>query len=351
MNLRINKLPKDIFFNNLDIKDYEKTGAFANAAKALLEQQKSNWKQLAAGYKSLQSVKLKTFEFDEFEIKVQFNPGRIISSSAKVDNKSIRERVCFLCYENLPKEQNGILYGDQYLILCNPFPIFPEHFTVPHIDHLPQSIKLSFDTLLNLGKDLSKYYIVFYNGSKCGASAPDHLHFQAGTKFFMPIDNEFYSTKNRYAQLLMENEHITVTGINDGLRKFLSIDGKDRKMIKTVFEKFYDIYAGLNNKNNEEPMLNIIVQYESKTGWRILIFLREKHRPSHYYKEGNEKILLSPAAVDLGGVCITPRERDFDKITRDDIVHILQEVSLGKEYFEYIKARLQKEMKITTGTN
>ena len=121
-------------------------------------------------------------------MKVQFNPGRYISTSAKVDEKSINDRKCFLCPANLPEEQKGILYEEEYLILGNPFPIFPEHFTIPNINHVPQQIKNNFPLMLKLTKDLSKHYVVLYNGPKCGASAPDHFHFQAGTKNFMPIE-------------------------------------------------------------------------------------------------------------------------------------------------------------------
>ncbi len=140
---------------------------FANASRLLLDLQKKSWSQLSEGYKSLGSIKTKEFHFNGFTISIQFNPGRIISSSAKVDENAIKERKCFLCYENLPDEQKGILYNDDFLILCNPFPIFPEHFTIPHINHSPQEIKNSIDIFLELSKDLSSNYIVCFNGPKC----------------------------------------------------------------------------------------------------------------------------------------------------------------------------------------
>lgn len=333
-----------IFLNNDKIKKYTDENDFGRAAKLLLEEQKTNWPQLAQGYQSLNSVQVKSFQFEGFELKVQFNPGRIVSSSAKVDPKTIQERKCFLCYQNLIQEQKGIVYKKSFLILCNPYPIFPEHFTLPNVDHLPQSIKSSFNRLLDFSKDLSSNYSVFYNGPKCGASAPDHLHFQAGNKFFMPIDDEFHSLKNEYGETLIEDDEIIITGIDDKLRRYISLESANKNKLIKTFETFYEIYDSLE-KNGEEPMMNIIAFYEEEYGWRVLVFLRDKHRSSHYYAEGEENILLSPASVDLGGVCITPLEKDFKNITKEQLIEIFKEITIGKEYFEYIKASLQKRLK------
>ena len=190
------------------IKNFIKENNFSDAAKRLFEIQKEQWPMLAAGFKSLDTVKSKTFQFDGFKIKAQFNAGRMTSTSAKVDPKSISERKCFLCTENLPAEQKGILYKDKYLILCNPFPIFPTHFTLTHKEHQPQRILDTFPDMLDLSKDLSKHYSVIYNGPRCGASAPDHLHFQAGNKSFMPIDDEFHQIKNEYGKEIFEDDNL-----------------------------------------------------------------------------------------------------------------------------------------------
>ena len=339
------KIIENILFTNTESEAYIKSGDYGSAAKLLLENQKLNWSQLAGGYESLNSVKVKTFELDGFKLNVQFNPGRIVSSSAKVDAKSIQERKCFLCYENLPAEQKGILYDHDYLILCNPFPIFPGHFTLPGINHFPQRIKESFKKLLAFSKDLSKYYTVFYNGPKCGASAPDHLHFQAGTKYFMPIDEEYFNLRTGHGEIILEEDELRVYGTDDGIRRFISIEGNNEKQIVKVFNRFYDIYDALI-KNDDEPMMNMLSFYEQEKGWRIIIFLRQKHRPSHYFEEGEKNILLSPAAVDLGGVCITPLEKDFDRITKDLLVEIFQEVTIGKEYFDYVKTSLSKQLNV-----
>jgi len=139
--------------------------------EALLKEQIDSWNLASKNYKDLSSEMKKEFYFDNFKIVLQFNPGRIVSSSAKVDAKSIKERPCFLCPNNLPAEQSGLLCNDKYLLLVNPFPIFEEHFTIPLFNHEPQEIHDNFSDMLVIAKELGEKYSLFYNGPKCGASA------------------------------------------------------------------------------------------------------------------------------------------------------------------------------------
>ncbi len=333
-------MSEEKYFSNKECEQFILVGNFGSAAKMLLESQKQTWTQLADGYKSLETIKVKTFYFDGFRIKAQFNPGRIISSSAKVDAASIKERKCFLCPENLPIEQKGIPYDKRYLILANPFPIFPEHFTIPDVKHTPQKIDGNIGGLLNLSKDISGNYMAFYNGPKCGASAPDHFHFQAGNKNFMPIGDDFHQLINEYGEVLKENENFILTAVDDGLRKFISMESFDYSLLVDLFDKFYKNYSLLVN-SGEEPMMNILSYFEEKSGWRLIIFLRNKHRSSHYFSEGEKNILLSAASVDLGGVCIFPLEKDFDKITKEQLAEVFKEISISDKLFELIKDKLK----------
>jgi hypothetical protein len=306
--------------------------SLSTAASELLKMQKQSWEQCYNGYKTLDSVQTKEYEFDGYNIYVQFNPGRITSTSAKVDPKSIKERKCFLCIDNLPPDQKGILYKKEYILLCNPFPIFPEHFTIPSIEHKPQSILNSFPDFLSVSKDMSEKYLVFYNGPKCGASAPDHFHFQAGTKGFLPLVKDYKMYKKRFAHILHSDNSIELSHIEDGLRKLFIIEGSTPEDIHKEFNKFFTKLNTIS-AGEEEPMMNIITTYEEGI-WRVIIILREKHRPSRFFEEGDNNIMISPAAVDLGGVIITPLEKDFDKITKDDLVEIFNEVILNDEKFE-----------------
>lgn len=316
---------------------------YSSAAKYLFAQQYDNWEINRNSYDILRDVKVKSFRFGSYKIKVQFNPGRIISTSAKVDEKSIKQRKCFLCIENLPQEQKCIIYKDEYMILVNPFPIFPEHFTLSNLKHQPQRIADTFPFLLDFSKDLSKHYSVVYNGPKCGASAPDHLHFQAGSKGFMPMDDEFHLIKNEFGDELFSNENILITGVDDGLRKFITMESISYDLMVEWFQKILDI---LNTENPSEPesMMNIISSYNEEFGWQIAIFLREKHRPTHYFREGTGRILLSPASVDLAGCCITPDENSFEKINENIIREIFSEVFVDKQKFERIKQTIKNKI-------
>jgi hypothetical protein len=310
----------------------------ASRAHALLRQQKGVWEMLRTGYDTLQSVRTKAHDFGGFQIKVQFNPGRLISTSAKVDAASIKERKCFLCPDNLPLAQRGIPCDGDYLVLCNPFPIFPEHFTISALRHTPQLIRDSFRALVRLTRELGARYTVLYNGPRCGASAPDHLHFQAGNRSFVPIDGEYEALKQAHATRLFESGSFRAYSLEQCLRRFITFESRDAGLLERAFGALYEAFLE-GGPAGEEPMLNILAFYTDGE-WRIHFFPRAKHRPSFYFKEGEDKLLISPAAVELGGICTTPREQDFDKVTREHLVEMYNEICVPAERFAAIKARL-----------
>lgn len=310
-------------------------------SRDLLERQITNWDLANTGYSGLKDVRFREFDIDGNQIKVQFNPGRMVSTTAKVDAKSIKERPCFLCSENLPAAQEKLRYNDKFNILVNPFPIFPEHFTIPHVNHTPQLIKEWFPEMLNMARDLSEKYLVFYNGPNCGASAPDHMHFQAGTKHFMPLDAHLINKKDKHDIALYREFGLEVYSLDDGLRKMIGIDGVKESAIIEAFNSFYKIYSEIN-PGDPEPMMNIVcIFYPEWETWRTLILLREKHRPAKYFAEGNERIMLSPAAVDLGGVGVIPVQEDFERINPQNITEIFHEVFISEDKFSALVEKLR----------
>ena len=315
-----------------------KENDYANAAKLLIQTQICEWDKLEKGYKNLSSVKTKTFQFDGFKIKIQLNRKRIYSTSAKVDVNSIKNRRCFLCEKNLPEEQKGIKLLKNYLLLCNPYPVFPEHFTIVTEDHKPQEILYSFSDFIELAKLLSHHYMLIYNGPQCGASAPDHLHYQAGTKYFMPIENDFHSIKRKFGDTVFKRDELKITALDDGLRRIISVESTDDKILIKAFNSIYNEL----DKTNGEPMINLICNFDLEYGWLLIIFLRSKHRPSHYFLEGENRIIFSPAAIDLGGVCILPVENDFYKIDKELLKSIFNEVTVGANDFEILKVNLKE---------
>lgn len=310
-------------------------GILSQDIKALFTDQLENWPQAKANYEALKNVKSKDFDFGKYSIRVQFNPARIQSSAAKVDAKSIQERKCFLCPANLPSEQKGIPFGSAYQVLVNPFPIFSQHFTIPTYQHTDQLILDRFGDMLDLAREIDDNTI-FYNGPKCGASAPDHAHFQAGVKGFLPIEKDI----NRISkETIYSKEGITVYAITEYLRNFFLLQASDKDQAVSFFKQLYTM---LDMKDdNKEPMMNIVAWYEQNE-WYIAVFPRAKHRPDCFYAEGDDNLLISPASVDLGGVFITPLEKDFLKITEKDIETILKEICIDDTKMQSIIQEIKK---------
>lgn len=303
-------------------------------ARELLARQLAVWELARTNYEALKKVETKEFMFDGFPVRVQFNPARIQSSAAKVDAKSIQERKCFLCPQNLPEVQEGVDYKGKYQLLVNPFPIFPEHFTIPAYEHVDQLILNRYGDMLDIARELDEYTL-FYNGPKCGASAPDHVHFQAGNQGFLPIEKDVHNVSK---DIVHEGNGIVVYTINNYLRNGLFIEATNKELAVQFFRRLYlllDIPEG-----EKEPMMNVLAWYANHT-WYSCVIPRAKHRPACFSAEGDANILLSPASVDMGGVFITPLEKDFKKITADDIEQILKEVCIDDAKMQEIVTKLR----------
>jgi ATP adenylyltransferase/5',5'''-P-1,P-4-tetraphosphate phosphorylase II len=297
--------------------------------KSLFKVQQENWELARTNFAGLKSVKTKAFNFGYYEVLVQFNPARITSSGAKVDAKTIAERKCFLCAENRPSVQKAIDFGD-YEILVNPFPIFPEHFTIPRREHVKQEIKPYFTDMLELAKVMDEY-LIFYNGPKCGASAPDHMHFQAGTKDFLPLVNDYNQLKETHVQLLKSTDQSQLLQMKNYGRTVFVIESINSESAQEMFQKIYEhpsspLATRETNTTKDEPMLNIVCTFDDNQ-WTIFILPRKAFRPWQYNAEGAQQLLISPATVEMCGIFITPIEAHFDKITKKDIEDILNQVS------------------------
>ncbi len=303
--------------------------SFQSDTKELFYQQVKEWPLLGKNFKGLETTKVRQFQFDGFSFNVQFNPSRIVSSAAKVDKKSIENRQCFLCAQNRPVEQRGLRYNDEYEILCNPFPIFREHYTIASKKHTPQAIGKDFHQMLDISRSLPEY-LVFYNAPNCGASAPDHMHFQAGNRGLVPVEEDINSLKAHKSQNVFQDKQMSLRAVDDGLRKFFLAESSEKSAVEKVFQGIYQFSKSLK-PDEDEPMLNILSWYHN--GWQVMFFIRDKHRPWQYFAEGDENILLSPASVDMGGTLITPLEKDFVKLQKKDIADIFHQVSLPQEKF------------------
>lgn len=302
----------------------------------LFVQQFAEWPLAKGNFEALKTVKVKDFDVDGLHIKVQFNPARIVSSGAKVDAKSLKERKCFLCAANRPEVQKGLEWGPdgKYTVLINPFPIFPRHLTIPDNGHVDQLIADRIANMIDLAVDLEGY-TVFYNGPKCGASAPDHMHFQAGNSDFLTL-----------AEALEDAELKTVATDGDSTLALVDtlplnvfvIDATTADEGARLFKRLYDAIPV--PEGEREPMMNVLC-YATPAGARVVVIPRKRHRPSFYGTEGDECMLVSPASVDMGGVFITPRQIDFERMDADVIRRIYNELCLDNDEINKIAANVK----------
>ena len=283
-------------------------------------------------------MRTRTFEFNGVKIQVQFNAGRIKSTMAKTDEHSIKARPCFLCHQNLPPEQKGILYHDDYLLLVNPYPICPEHFTIPKIEHQPQRIRGEIEALFDLARDMAPEFACFYNGPRCGASAPDHMHLQAGTRSFLPLIEEYQTARERFGRLLADTGDVKVFGLDRYLPPFLAVESSSIPSLLEAFATLYSTYESISGANHE-PMMNLACWFEDGQ-WTLVVFARSRHRPARFLAEGPERLRVSPAVLDLCGVITVPHEKDFEKMKESDVEEILEEVVLDPESFRDLTGAL-----------
>lgn len=280
------------------------------------------WPEAARRYSDLREVKTKEITIGGMPVRVQYNPARAVSTLARTDAASIAARPCFLCHENRPQQQESMPFegcdGRRYEILVNPFPIFPEHFTVPAVDHVPQRIAGRFPDMLRLAEAFPDM-VVFYNGPESGASAPDHFHFQMGCRGFLPVETHF----DRLRPVTVMRQGSAVIAVTSayipGLPVITAPDGA------SATAAFLRVLRSLPvSPATGEPQLNILC-WKNGTDYRIVVIPRKAHRPSCYFAPEDRAVHISPASVDLGGVFIVPVEEDFRRVNAQVLKDIIEE--------------------------
>ncbi len=331
--LSIEELKK--FYPSLNESDY------TDLIYATFLHQKQNWGMFNDGWNGFLSSEYKKFHFDWFEIKAQFNPTRFVSSSAKVDDETIKKRRCFLCLENLPTEQKGILFEskknsiERLIFLCNPAPIFNEHFTISNVLHTPQEIYNKIEIMLELADLCNNEYTIFYNGPKCGASAPDHFHFQACPAGELITEKDFLNHPEKFS-VHFESDDIKLSFIKSSeyLRNVLILSSRRENQIENTFKLIYKLLQKINSIERE-PLMNLFA-LKRDDDYHLIIFPREKHRPACYFAEGDENMLISPGLVDMCGMLVTPLQKDFERINEKILRQVYSEVTLSDEKFSQL---------------
>ena len=263
-------------------------------------------------------------------LRVQCNPARIVSTGASIDKASIAARPCFLCAQNRPEEQHSLDLNDDFEWLVNPFPILTNHYTIAAKQHRPQRFLDAYDAMLQATKILPEGYIVFYNGPKCGASAPDHLHLQAGIANDIPLV--------AYAQTMRAESNLQVIS-PFGYLAYLIHDAEA--------DTFKQLYEQLPVPEGEyEPYMNIVA-YRRGERVSLLIIPRRAHRPQCYSAEGEGRYLISPGTLDMCGLIITPRSEDYERLTATKATEILCEVGVRTEPTIDVGIMQGKEIRFT----
>ena len=292
------------------------------------------WTDARHRFRDLKHVETRQFSD---QLKLQWNPARIVSTGAKIDKKTLGERPCFLCDKNRPKEQMSKQIDEKFHLLVNPFPILPVHFTIPARKHQPQLIYKNYGEMhrfISLHSDL----MVFYNGPKCGASAPDHLHFQAGTNGILPLQTNWQRLSRTLTDIISLNDEEKISVVRDFIVPAFVIISKSAESDEALFRR---LYKAMPQRGDEtEPMMNII-SWRKGEEFISVVIPREKHRPEAYFAEGDAQFVVSPGALDMSGLIITPREEDFRKLTEEKALSLLQECGVSEEKMNAIIAKLK----------
>ena len=292
------------------------------------------WTDARHRFRDLKHVETRQFSD---QLKLQWNPARIVSTGAKIDKKTLGERPCFLCDKNRLKEQMSKQIDEKFHLLVNPFPILPVHFTIPARKHQPQLIYKNYGEMhrfISLHSDL----MVFYNGPKCGASAPDHLHFQAGTNGILPLQTNWQRLSRNLTDIISLNDEEKISVVRDFIVPAFVIISKSAESDEALFRR---LYKAMPQRGDEtEPMMNII-SWRKGEEFISVVIPREKHRPEAYFAEGDAQFVVSPGALDMSGLIITPREEDFRKLTEEKALSLLQECGVSEEKMNTIIAKLK----------
>jgi hypothetical protein len=286
----------------------------------LFQQQVRSWPRLARGVEGLAKAQTRAVSVGRFEVHIRHIPHRVTSTTAQVDPESIAKRPCFLCPANLDPEERGIPFNADYTIYCNPFPIVDRHLTIVHREHKRQRIDGEFGNLLDIAKALPSYFVI-YNGPECGASAPDHMHFQAGLRVLFPIERDSAGLDHMRAR--------------DYARNVFVFRGTDRSRLIEKMNRAVELLAQVTTKR-PEPLINIAA-FHRDSEWTVFLFPRAKHRPDVYH---SGELTVSPASIDLCGIFVAPFEKDFARLSGEDVVAIFREVTLSDPMFEEVMAKL-----------
>ena len=319
-----------------------------NSLRRFFNRQLELWPEARQRYKDLHDVQTKTLQHDNqtVALAVQWNPARIGSTGAKVDKQTLAERPCFLCEKNRPEQQIVKDLDSRFDILINPFPILTSHYTIVARKHQPQQIRDCFNEIFRL-LELYPTLTVFYNGPRCGASAPDHLHLQAGATGLLPLQTAWPRLARNLEAVYTINNNEGIFVVSDYPCHAFLVKSRNKNNGEQLLRKLYEALdkhvSDSQREQGEEPMMNIVA-WRQDDDVLAVVFPRRKHRPECYFATEERQLMVSPGALDMAGLLITPRACDFERITAETAYQILREVSITDDDMASVVAA-------TTGRN
>lgn len=320
-----------------------------NQIDKFVKDQLSVWPLAAENYRSLKKAGSKVLSIGGLPVTVQLNPCRRISSEASLDKESINRRPCFLCPENRPAEQTNIEFegrkGRRYRVTLNPYSIFPSHLVISSFEHTPQSIWHRYQDLLDFVRENNEY-LGFYNGPESGASAPDHMHFQACPQGLTPLQNRvdelLAAGDDKTLDYLTNVKEARLFHLNEYARGVFVLCGATAKSTAKLFYRLLDCAPVPDGSS--EPKMNIIA-WCHEGEYRTAVIFRERHRPHNYSSSGADHLAMSPGCADLAGVYVTTREEDFDKLDAGLLSQVVREVAASEETEKEIIWRLTRSQR------
>jgi len=303
-----------------------------------ISNQENTWPELRRAKAAWLDCRYREVALGAFSALLQFNPARESSVSAAVDAESVRRRPCFLCPAGMPAPERGLAVGADFALFANPYPIFYPHLVAVHRDHRPQRLADALEALLDLAPRLDGRFTLLYNGPACGASAPDHLHFQAIPRYSTPLETDLGHLRVPFLQTFRVDLHagpdlelFTIAGYD---RSVLVLRSRTAGRLRRLLDRLLDLMPGwtfsepastATSGRPAEPLVNLLAWSEAGL-LTLCLFPRRKHRPACYDVRNETGVLVSPGAIDLAGMIITPRRRDFESLDAAAIRQIFADV-------------------------
>ena len=307
-----------------------------------IKDQLSVWQLASSNFRALKTAPSREVDVFGLKCRIQYNPRRVISSTADTSPAAIASRKCFLCADNRPKEQFHLGFegrkGRNYHIQINPYPIFRGHLVIVRDEHIPQEIWHHFPDMLDFAARY-KDYLVFYNGPRSGASAPDHLHFQAIPKHNLPLEDVVDEFLDHPGEPLATVKDASLYKFDGYARGVFALKATTSKSLAKLFYRLLDCTD--RGKGEEEPMFNLYA-YVKNGEYRTIVVMRSAKRSHHFYSEGADHLTISPGAADIAGLFVAPFREDYDKADTALLEELLSEVCISEDEQNMIVWRLTR---------